>query len=172
MSATKRHRSRQRHGHAFSPSNRTFAPPTIDHRECRWDPRSEIATAPFGIFLQKNFGFFPKKLEASPTVDIPPSDSLASPPSPCPNRPTTGVAAPRRACRTRCSARFAAACPAGRRLSTGSRRALSRPRACADSACTFPRLCHCPFRLRNRMAHSALMPAALTIGHHFAASAF
>jgi hypothetical protein len=29
-----------------------------------------------------------------------------------------------------------------------------------------------PFRLRNRMAHSAFMPAALTIGHHFATSAF
>jgi hypothetical protein len=40
-------------------------PLTINHRERLWERRSEIATAPIGIFPQK-------KLEASPPADVPP----------------------------------------------------------------------------------------------------
>jgi hypothetical protein len=48
-----------------SPQDRDREPLTINHRERLWDRRSEIATAPIGIFP-------PKKLEASPPADVPP----------------------------------------------------------------------------------------------------
>ena len=40
--------------------------PTIDHRKRLWDRASEIATAPFWIFLQKKFGISPQKIGSEP----------------------------------------------------------------------------------------------------------